>query len=121
MNRQRIKDRAREKRAREVAKKRMILLLATVLLITIGSIIFGNSFSSAQAQSEENDISYKYYKSIVIEAGDSLWSIAEEYRTDDYASTQEYIDELMEINGLDSETIHQGQHLVVAYYDQEFK
>lgn len=117
MNRQEIK--TRKSNRGQAARKRMLLLLAAMLMITIGSVIFGSSFTSAQAQ--ETKPTYKYYKSIVIEKGDSLWSIAKEYMTSDYDSTQEYIEELVQLNSLTSETIHEGQHLVVAYYDTELK
>ena len=110
------KERARIKRRRQVAKRRMILLLAALFVITVGSIVCGSIFSSAKDPATDIPL-YKYYKSITIEQGDSLWSIAEEYCTDAYEDTRDYIDELKELNGLTSETIHEGQHLVVAYYD----
>ena len=122
MSRQESRDRAKQRRAKIVAKRKMILLLTTVLLITIGSIVFGSIFSSAQSSAEESGIQYKYYKSIEIKKGDSLWSIANEYCEDTYYdSTKDYVEELKEINNLKSEKIHYGQHLVVAYYDCEFK
>ena len=121
MNRQEIRYREKKRRARVVARRRMFLLLATILIITIGSIIFGSIFSSAQAGAEESGVEYKYYKSIVIRDGDTLWNIAKEYQTDEYENTQEYIDELMELNNLSSDAIHEGQHLMVVYYDSEFK
>lgn len=117
MNKQEI--RSRKKNRGQMARRRMLILLAVMLMITIGSVIFGSSFTSAQAQ--ESELAYKYYKSIVIEKGDSLWSIAQEYMTSDYDNTQEYIEELIQLNSLTSETIHAGQHLLVAYYDTEFK
>ena len=110
------KERARIKRRRQVAKRRMILLLAALFVITVGSIVCGSIFSSAKDPATDIP-QYKYYKSITIEQGDSLWSIAEEYCTDAYENTQDYIDELKELNRLTSETIHEGQHLVVTYYD----
>ena len=113
-------ERARIRRKKQVAKQKMVLLLATVLIITIGSIVFGCIFSSAKEQ-EDNVIQYKYYKSITIQSGDSLWSIAEKYCTDDYESTQAYVDELKQLNALNSETIHAGQHLLVAYFDTEYR
>lgn len=121
MSRQESRNRAKQRRAKVVARRRMILLLTTILLITIGSVVFGSIFSSAQTNAEESGIQYKYYKSIQIEKGDSLWSIAKEYCTDAYAGTQEYVDELKEINNLTSDEIHYGQHLIVVYYDSEFK
>lgn len=114
------KERVRIKRKKQVAKRKMILLLAAVLIITIGSIVFGSIFTVAKDPKADVP-QYKYYKSIIIESGDSLWSIAEEYRTDAYSNNQEYIDELKQLNGLTSETIHAGQHLLVAYYDTEIQ
>ena len=105
-------------RRRRVAKCRMTLLLTSVLVITIGSVICGSIFSSAK-NTEEDALQYKYYKSIVIEEGDSLWSIAKEYQPNEYVSTQDYINEIKQLNGLASETIHAGQHLLVIYYDTE--
>ena len=60
-------------------------------------------------------------KSIVIQPGDTLWDIALEYKTDDYGSTQEYVDELKEINSLESDSIQESQYLMIAYYDEEFR
>ena len=122
MSRQESRNRERQRRAKVVARSKMILLLTTVLLITIGSIVFGSIFSSAQSRADESGIQYKYYKSVEIKKGDSLWSIAKEYCEDQhYKSTKEYVEELKEINNLNSEKIHYGQRIVVAYYDCEFK
>ena len=100
------------RRRRQAAKRNMIILLATVLMITIGSVIFGSTFSSAK----NDEVLETYYTSIEIQKGDSLWDIAQEYKADD-VSTGEYIAELMNLNNLTSETIHEGQHLVVAYQE----
>lgn len=111
-------ERARIKRRKRIAKRRMILLLAALFVITMGSVVFGSIFS--KAKNPTSDIpQYKYYKSIIIEQGDSLWSIAEEYCTDDCTDTREYVAELKQLNSLTSDTIHAGQHLLVAYYDTE--
>ena len=110
--------RARMKKKKQVAKRRMFFLLVAVFVITLGSVVFGSIFS--KAKNPATDIpQYKYYKSITIEQGDSLWSIAEEYCTDEYRDTREYVAELKALNALTSDTIHEGQHLLVAYYDTE--
>lgn len=121
MNTQKIKHRVSRKRARAIAKRRMLLLLAALLFITIGTIIFGSIFSKTGTDVKAHDSSYTYYKSIVIKEGDTLWSIAKEYRTDESSSTEEYVQELREINNLTSDTIHAGQHLVIAYNDSEYR
>ncbi len=108
--------RAQLKRRKQIVKRRMFLLLATAFVITIGSMVFGSIFSKAKNPAADIP-QYKYYKSITIEQGDSLWSIAEEYCTDQ--DTREYVSELKQLNSLTSETIYAGQHLLVAYYDTE--
>ncbi len=119
MSREEIRYRANKKKAKALAKRRMVLLLMTVLFITIGTIVFGSCFTLAK--DKDVNCAYKYYTSIEIQEGDSLWSIAQEYRTEHYDSTQDYVDELVVLNDLTSETIHAGQHLMVVYYDSEFK
>lgn len=113
-------ERAKMKKRRQLAKRRMVLLLIALFVITVGSIICGSIFSTAKDPATDIP-QHKYYKSITIEQGDSLWSIAEEYHTDAYEDIQDYIDELIQLNGLTSKTIHEGQHLVVAYYDAELR
>lgn len=120
MKKQEIKQSVKRRRARQAAKRKILVLLATMLVITIGSIIFGHTFSAAKAESDQHETLYKYYKSIELEYGDSLWSIAEEYKLEG-TSTQDYIDEIKEINNLTSDTIHKDQYLVIVYYDTEFK
>lgn len=114
------KERSEMKKKRQLAKRRMVILLATLFVVTVGSIVCGSIFSSAKDPATDI-LQHKYYKSITIEQGDSLWSIAQEYRSDAYKDTQEYIDELIQLNGLTSGIIHEGQHLIVAYYDTEIR
>ena len=107
---QQRKERNLRKRRRQAAKRNMFLLLATMFIITLGSVVFGSTFSSAKNDEEVET----FYTSIEIEKGESLWSIAKEYKPED-SSTQDYIYELMDLNNLTSDRIHEGQHLVVSY------
>ena len=63
----------------------------------------------------------KYYTTIEIESGDTLWSIAQEYRTSEYRSLQAYIDEVKQINGLAGDNITEGCYLTIPYYAVEPK
>ncbi len=58
----------------------------------------------------------KYFTSIRVEAGDSLWSIAEEYVSAEYESVSAYVDELMFMNGMADSRIYVGDYITVAYY-----
>ena len=64
---------------------------------------------------------YKYYTSIQIDSGMSLWEIAEEYMTEEYDSQEEYIREVKNINHLEDDLLYAGSYLCVPYYSSEYK
>lgn len=108
---------ATSKRRRQVYMKKMILMFMACALVLGFSIFFSNDLVDAHGNSEESPLKHKYYTSIEIVSGDTLWGIAEEYMDENYESIYEYIHELKDINGLDSDDIQDEQYLTVAYYD----
>lgn len=54
--------------------------------------------------------------SVKIEEGDTLWSIASEYITEEYNDINSYINEIKKSNGLITDTIHEGRYIIVPYY-----
>ncbi|MDO4622010.1 MAG: LysM peptidoglycan-binding domain-containing protein, partial [Eubacteriales bacterium] len=56
-----------------------------------------------------------------VSSGDTLWSIAEENMTEEYAEVDDYINEVVQINHLTSEYLRPGQNLTVPYYSTEYK
>lgn len=101
-----------------VMRKRLTIFSIFLILLLFGIVLL--SVFSVNAQ-DKNKQDYKYFKSIVIEEGDSLWSIANEYISEEYKGIEDYIKELKSMNGLNSDTIHAGQNLIVAYYSDELK
>ena len=89
----------------------LMVIVAAVCIILFG----GKKITNAEESGNTLQLT-KYYKTITIEKGDTLWSIANQYKSGDYRSTQEYVDELMSMNGLHSDGITSGQKLVVAYF-----
>ena len=62
----------------------------------------------------------KYYKSVTIMPGDTLWSIAEEYMDPmQYKDARDYIKEIRQINSIGSDSINSGCHIVVACYSYD--
>lgn len=105
--------RSSSKRRRKVYLNKLFLCAAAVLL-AFGIGIFGiGQLADAHEEPARNNDSC--YKSIEIKTGDTLWEIAEEYRTADYDSVYDYINELKAINGLMSDDIQAGQYLTVVY------
>ena len=57
------------------------------------------------------------YHTYTIKKGDTLTSIAKKYYYDEeYKNLDEYMNEIMEINRLESTTIHSGCYLKIAYF-----
>lgn len=59
----------------------------------------------------------RYYKSVLISEGDSLWKIASQYCPDGVMTESDYVYELKQINGLKDDTIHSGCYLIVICFE----
>lgn len=85
----------------------VITLAVTAVLIVIITAVTVNG---------DNVSRYKYYKSIMIEPGDTLWTIAEQYYDRDESTITDYINEIKTINCISDEHIKSGNYLVISYY-----
>lgn len=92
-------------------KSTFAVVVSMITILLIGCVI-------AQAKAPEQNMNNraKCYKSIEIQPGDTLWSIAGEYMTDEYSSVDAYVKEVKEINGFNGNTIYEGCYLMVPYY-----
>ena len=109
-----------KKREQVVRRQRNIIFVVVMVLVSLG-ILLGSTMN-ALASSKEDVSSYnKYYKSVRIEAGDTLWSISDEYISDLNIDKESYIAEICQINGICEDEIHAGDYVVVAYYSKEIK
>lgn len=90
------------------------LIIFVISLIAIASIfLIGDKCSKEVSASTANQ---KYFVCIDIDEGDTLWSIADMYISEEYSSVDEYVEELKELNQLTSDKIYSGATLVVPYY-----
>lgn len=96
--------------------KRTGLLLAAAVFLLAASGFFGMDRINAKADNEKTSAVQKYYTSIEIQDGDSLWSIAAQYKEKSGKTTGELVDELKQMNSLSEDTIHAGHYLVIPYY-----
>ena len=102
---------------RERIRKCITLAVAVfaAFCIVLVCVISYNSISS-----NAND-GFKYYTSVIVEAGESLWDIADDYIDGHYDSRSSYIAEVRSINHLDENgTVMAGQTLIVPYYSSEY-
>jgi len=99
-------------------KKRFALVLVTMICLTMFS---GGILAYAKERESAQPTYYKYYTSIHVESGDTLWDIADRYLSEQTGSHQEYIREVMKMNDLKSTDIRIGDTLTVFYYSTELK
>lgn len=103
--------RNRERRSRELRRHISMVIVGVVLFIFLLVYIF--SVKSVASDGSEKGL-YKYYKSVQVNAGDTLYDISLEYSAD----SQAFIDEVVFINNLNSpEEIKCGEYIIVPYYD----
>ena len=103
---------------RRFVQRKGIVLLITALFI-VAAILIGCSISGLAKTSSSSECSYKYYTSITVEQGDTLWSIAGEYMTAEYSHIEDYITEIRELNHLEDDGIYAGECLTIPYYSSE--
>ena len=113
-----ISERANRSLARREAEVRVqkICIMLTVVFVIVVGVLLGTSVQ-VFAGKEEQTVIHKYYKTICVEAGDTLWDIAGEYVEGTDVSRQAYIEEVCRLNGLVADEIQAGEHIVVAYYE----
>lgn len=105
------------RRRRIVQRNRRIVAACTLALMALNVSILFHNFS---VQAERPAAGYKYYTDVRVERGDSLWSIAEQYITEEYKSMDSYIREIKKINHLGND-LQCGQIIVVPYYSDVVK
>lgn len=100
-------------------KRRLSALFMTICLIALSTVSYHSIRSSAHSGDE---LLFKYYTHIIVQQGETLWNIADEYIDyTQYKDKNAYIKEVQSINHLtDNSDIRTGQSLVVPYYSPEF-
>ena len=113
-----ISERANRSLARREAQVRAqkCCIALTIVFVIIVGILFGTSIQ-VFAGKEDTPVVHKYYKTICVEAGDTLWDIAGEYMENSDISRQEYIEEVCRLNGIQADEIYAGEYIVVLYYE----
>ena len=98
--------------------KRRLRNFTIILLMILAfcSGFFGHTLLNARAEEAQLPELKRYYTSVQLHQGDSLWDLAERYRVGSGYSRAEYVEELKRMNGLKSEQIHSGEYLTVVYF-----
>jgi len=106
----------RVNRKRRAARRMRRYLIALLMVAAFCSGFFGHTLLSAHAEEETKPVLNRYYTSIQLKRGDSLWDIAHTYAKGSGYTIREYVEELKRMNGLSGEEIHSGEFLTVMYF-----
>lgn len=111
--------RAKVLRAQKSRKMFLIFVLTSVLIFGIG-VGFGSLLT--RAKETEHAPVYKYYTNIEVQRGDTLWKIADSYMDPThYMSRTDYINEVMSLNHMVTDSLISGQKIIIPYYSEEVK
>lgn len=94
-------------------RKRLWILGIAALVIAI---VISASFAAKTVTAQGSQERVKLVTSVEIKKGDSLWSIASEYMSDEYDNINDYIEVIKKCNGITTDQIHSGNYIVVPYY-----
>ena len=86
----------------KIVNKKRFILAVTILIVLVITL-----FSHCSAMPKNNEI-----ESIVVSTGDTLWSIASEYKKPG-EDVREYIYELRKLNNLENCIIYPGQKIKI--------
>lgn len=93
------------------------LFAACFIILLFLAVLFFLPGKNASAKNSTDPV-YKIM-SVSIETGDSLWSIASRYYSEEFSSLQDYISEIKRMNCMTGDTIYAGGYLLVPYYSNE--
>lgn len=108
--------RIRENRRRRERELRRNIFVFCFTVCIVFSLTLAVTVMKTDAKESTEIPEIKYYTSIDVLRGDTLWTIAGEYAGEHYNTREDYIKEVMRINALSDETICAGQHIVIPYY-----
>ena len=89
------------------------LIIITIALICAIAVVLCIPVQAETLKVEAKKCTYEVY---TIQKGETLTEISEHFNTAGEMSTQDYINELVRINHLESDQIHSGCYLTVISY-----
>lgn len=94
---------------RRVVRKSRKIRKNTFILLTMALILCLGTFAMGAQTEKEGKI---YYESVEIHKGDTIWDIAEEYKTEG-KKTERMVQDILELNGMKTTNIQAGESIIV--------
>lgn len=92
-------------------KKSALVLTVFISLIVVLFITKNNSYAAPEQSGRTI-----CYRAVLVEQGDSLWSIAEDNMTQEWGNTGNYVNEIKKLNNMTDAKILTGSYISIPYY-----
>lgn len=92
-----------------------VVVLLAVCMLFLGVYIGSRKVAQVEAKGSAPERE-KLYTTVLVEEGDTLWSLADEYMSFEYNDREEFMDEVRDMNHLTGSIIHSGSTLLIPYY-----
>ena len=93
-----------------IIKGVIILLLMIAFVSVVKTVVQSSSIVNAETKRELHCVS------VCVDSNDTLWSLAEEYYSDEYNSIDNLIHEIKTINHMGSDQVNVGNYIIIPYY-----
>ena len=111
----------KNRRSQIIKKQRHTLVMAASLLSVL-VVIMTIMCTTIKPKACTETPNIKYYTTHTVGLCDSMYEIAQQYISEEYEDTDQYINEVCRINHIeDPDSIQTGEMLIVPYYSSEFK
>lgn len=115
-------ERRSSRRRKEQSSLRHLKRILTVMGTLLAAVLLLLHFTADRTEAEKVNVpTYKYYTSIEVDQGESLWSIATDHMSPEYKDVYEYMSEIATINHLHGDQLDRGQRIIIPYYSTEYK
>ena len=102
------------RRRRNKQLKQRLLISAFVVSLFVILLFF---LMSTKSMADNKEPLFKYYKSIQVQPGDTLYDLSQEYVNTEMNDVDSFIDEVRYINNLEEDScLYEGNYIVVPYY-----
>lgn len=106
------KDRTLRHRQMNRRYRQLVFILCAIIIILFVLLMTGQT-----ATARADELTVTTYRSVTIKYGDTLWSLAEEYKLPSM-DIKDYISEVKRINHLDTSCLISGQSVILPVYSQ---
>ena len=102
----------RNRRNKQLKQRLLVSALVFVLFIVLAFVLL-----STKSMASNDAPLFKYYKSVQIKGGDTLYDLSLEYVNPSVNDTESFIEEVKYINNLEDDYhLYEGNYIIVPYY-----